>query len=481
MRASLRQSFALGNAFWSALDFWTQQITALFVFIVIGNIIGPANVGVMTLALLAMTLMMTLLLDGFSDALIQKEKIESEDFDTTFWLMLVLGCLAGLVLVLLASPAAALFAAPALRHVLPLLAICLPFVGITATYHGILQRDLRFRALAIRTVISQVLGFLSAVLLARNGFGPDSLVGYYLVARVLEAVLVMPVSGIWPGTRFSRRAMSNIVSFGQHRVGNQMLGFVVMQVDRFSAGLFLSPAAVGIYALSERISSAMINGLSGVVGKVAFPVFSGRQGDIGEFRASIRDFMSGVAIVAVPVFVGLAITSREIIGVLLNAKWAPAAPLLAIVSLSGIAHSSNYLVTAAINARGRPDIPVRYSIVIMLTRLICSLPAAWLGGVVAIAWANLVVTSLSAPLVIGFVRTQIPGLAAIVARAAIAPAGAALIMAAAALAAGRALWWQPPIVLLAAKILIGLVVYPAALLMLMPNAIPRLKALAARR
>ncbi len=460
---------ALGSAGWSALDYWTQQITALLVFIVVGNIIGPAAVGVMTMALLAMTLMMTLLLDGFSDALIQRESLDAEHFDTTFWLLLGLGGLAGLVLAGSAWPLAALFAAPPRRHVLPLLAICLPFVGITATYHGILQRELQFRTLAIRTVISQLAGFAVAVLLARRGFGANSLVGYYLTARVIEATLVMPVSRIWPGLQVSRSAASDIIAFGRHRVGNQLLGFVVMQVDRFSASLFLGAAAVGIYSLAERISSALINGFSGVVGRVAFPVFSERQNDPERFRLTLRDFMSGVAIVSLPIFVGLAVTSREIIGTLLNARWAPAVPLLAIVSLSGIAHSSNYLLTAAINARGRPDIPVRYSVIIMAARLLCSLPAAWLGGVVAIAWTNLVVTSLSAPLVIAFVRAQIPGVAAIVLKAALAPLGAALFMAAVAVLTGIMLTGLPFIVVLAAKVIAGVISYSAALLLLVPR------------
>ena len=135
----------MGSAGWSALDYWTQQVTALLVFIVIGNIIGPAAVGVMTMALLAMTLMMTLLLDGFSDALIQRESIDAEHFDTTFWLLLGLGTLAGLVLAAAAWPLAALFAAPPLRHVLPLLGIWLPFVGITANFYFFMESEVMFR------------------------------------------------------------------------------------------------------------------------------------------------------------------------------------------------------------------------------------------------------------------------------------------------------------------------------------------------
>ena len=478
----VKRSGTLGSAGWSAIDYWTQQVVALLVFIVVGNIIGPAAVGVMTMALLAMTLMMTLLLDGLSDALIQRETLGAEDFDTTFWLLLALGGAAGLVLVAGAWPLAALFSAPSLHRVLPLLAICLPFVGITAAYHGLLQRDLQFRTLAIRTVVSQLSGFAVAVVLARRGFGPYSLVGYYLVARIGEAALVMPVSGAWPGLRVSGKTASGIISFGRHRVGNQLLGFIVMQIDRFSAGVFLGPAAVGIYSLAERISSAMINGFSGVVGRVAFPTLSARQNDAQAFQDRLFDFLNGVAIIALPVFIGLAVTSREIVGSLLNQRWAPAAPLLAIVSLSGIAHSSNYLLTAAVNARGRPDIPVRYSIVIMLFRLMTSLPAAALGGVTAIALANLVVTTLSAPLVFAFVTSQIPGVARLVWKAAAIPVVAGVGMGACVLATGQVMPGQAMFVVLIAKIAVGLVSYALLLILLSPrDLVTRLASLVSRK
>ena len=468
-RGGAKRGGMLGSAAWSAIDYWTQQITALMVFIVVGNIIGPAAVGVMTLALLAMTLMMTLLLDGLSDALIQRESLGAEDFDTLFWLLLGCGSVAGLVMAGAGWPLSLLFAQPELRRVLPLLAICLPFVGITATYHGLLQRELRFRTLAIRTVISQLAGFATAVVLARRGFGPYSLVGYYLVARILEAMLVMPVSGIWPGRQVSRVAAAEIIGFGRHRVGNQLLGFVVMQIDRFSAGLFLSAAAVGIYSLAERISSALINGLSGVVGRVAFPTFSARQSDPEALSTKLLEFMTGVAVVALPTFAGVAATSPQIVATLLDPRWEPAGPLLAIVALSGIAHSSNYLLTAAVNARGRPDIPVRYSIVIVIARLLTSLPAAWLGGVTAIAWANLIVTSLSAPLVMMFVRVQLPGVSRLVLKGALVPAIATLCMVGVVLLTGSLLEGLPAFVLLGLKILAGMISYPIFLLLLAPR------------
>ena len=472
-----RRRGLLGNATWSAVDFWAQQLTALLVFILVGNMIGPAAVGLVTVAQLAVTLVMTLLLDGFSDALVQRRSLDPEHVDTAFGLLAGLGAGAALLLCATAPLLAALFGEAELRLMLPALAIGLPFVGIAAVYQSMLQRDLRFPALAVRSALSQLAGFATALLLARGGYGAWALVGYFLCVRGLDAALLAAISRRLPGMRWSRRALADIVGYGRHRVGNQMIGFVVMQVDRFSTGLFLGPVAVGLFSTAERISTALISGLSGVLGRVAFPVLSARQADPAAFRQGLQDVLLVGNALAFPAFVGVALVSDDLVGLLFSAQWAGAAAPLALLALAGIPHASNYMLTAAVNARGRPDVAVRYSLVIMAMRLAASLVAAQ-HGLLAVAWANLVVTIGSTFVVLALTRRHLPGAAELVARSLPAPVLATAAMAAAVTATDLLLLpGAAPAILLPAKMGVGALGYGAALL---PFARRRLGRLAMR-
>lgn len=467
----------LGNATWSALDFWAQQATALLVFVLVGNIVGPAAVGLVTVAQLAVTLLMALLLDGFSDALIQRRGLGPEHFDTAFWLLAGLGGGAALLLWAGAPLIAALFGEAELRAMLPALAAALPFVGVGAVYQSLLQRELRFPALAARSALSQAAGFATALAMARAGHGPYALVGYFLCARALDAVLLAAISRRAPGARVSRKALADIVGFGGHRVGNQLIGFVVMQVDRFSAGLFLGPVAVGLYSVAERISTALVGGLSGVLGRVAFPVLSARQADPAAFRRALSEVLLLGNALALPAFVGVALVSRDLVGLLFSEQWAGASLPLALLALAGIPHASNYLLTAAVNALGRPEVAVRYSLAIMAMRLAASLAAARHGGVLAVAGANLAVTAASTFVVLAFTRRHLAGAAGLVAQSLWAPALATAAMAGAVEGAGLLLAGAPLPVLLPAKIAAGALCYGAALY---PLARARLRSLLAR-
>src|SRR5262249_34543452 len=43
----------LNGALWTAGDFWLQQLSQFLTFVVVGNILGPSSVGVMTMGLTA--------------------------------------------------------------------------------------------------------------------------------------------------------------------------------------------------------------------------------------------------------------------------------------------------------------------------------------------------------------------------------------------------------------------------------------------
>lgn len=459
-----RRRFA-GGAAWSALDFWTQQVGGFLVLLLVGRIAGPDAVGVMATAQLLVALGMVLLLDGFSDALVQRDRVERQHADSAFWLLLVAGCAAGLAMLALAPLAAFVFGQPQLASLLPLLALGLPLVGISASLQGMMQRGMRFRLLALRTVAAQATGIAAACLLAYRGHGAEALVGHFLASRVVDCAMLFLFGRVRFGMEVRHAALLDILGYGRHRVGSQFVGFLVMQVDRLAVALFLPPAVVGLYALAERLALSLINGVSGVATRAAFPLLSGRKHDPDAFAAMLRDLLLAVNIAAVPAFIGLAAISPDLMVVLMGPAWQDAALPLALLAIAGIPHASNYLVATSVNALGRPDIVFRVSVHIMVVRIVASLAAAPF-GIVAVAAANLLATALSTPMLLRAARTLLPGAGRAVLAGVRTPlaAGGAMVMIV--LAAGAALGGHPPMLVLLAKLATGLVAYPAATLIL---------------
>jgi PST family polysaccharide transporter len=456
------------GAAWSAADFWLQQSSQLLTFIVVGGMLGPEAVGLMTMALTALFFLVAFIAGGFSDALIQRADIRKDHFDTAFWLLLGIGVGACLVLAGSAPLVAWFFSEPELTRYLQALALALPFIAISAAYQGMLQRELRFRQLATRSMIAYSTGFVVALVLARLGFGVWSLVASVLVGRTLDALLLMLVSGIRPGFRLTRAALADIVSFGKHRVGHQVVGYFIGQFDRVIIGFFLGPIVLGFYSLAERIVTAFTNGITGVVARVAFPVLSGYQRDEGAFRASVRQFVTWTSVISLPIFLGLSATSTELLAVLLPASWLPAAPILKVLCLTGLISPLTWVLAAAINACGRSDLVFRNTLVVLGLRVVAGLIAVQI-SVLAVAIANVVVIVLSLFVLMAMSDALFRGRWPYFFGNLWVPLGVAGAMVALTMLSGMALGQASALLALATKVLIGVVIYVLGLRLFASN------------
>jgi O-antigen/teichoic acid export membrane protein len=304
--------------------------------------------------------------------------------------------------------------------------------------------------------------------MAKAGMGIWSLVASYLTVRVLDATLIVLVSRLRPGFDVTRAALADIVDFGKHRLGSQLLGFAGTQVDRILIGVFLGPVAVGLYAIAERILSAFIFGVSGVIQRIAFPVLSAHQDNRSDFDRAMRQFTTLANVISLPIFFGIAVTSRETIEFLLSDSWLPASLPLAILSISSIVHATNYTFTTATNALGRSDVALRYIVVIIVLRLIACLIAAQV-GIVAVAFSNLASNFVTPAIVVAATNRILGGRW----RYYLAQSGLALVagllMVAATMGTNLLFGGLHVAALLSIKIAVGIASYTLALRALAPN------------
>jgi O-antigen/teichoic acid export membrane protein len=459
----------LGGALWTAGDFWLQQMSQFLTFVVVGNILGPPAIGVMSMGLTAVLFAWAFLTGGFADALVQRTELRKDHFDTVFWLLMAIALIAVLILILVSPLLAGLFKENSLKIVLPLLSLSLPCVAVTATYQALVQRALQFKQLAIRSLVASTAGFAVALITSEHGWGVYSLVAYYLVARFLEAALLVLVTRRLPGIEVSRAAFNDVVGYGAHRLGNQVSFILLSQVPRVIIGAFLGSGALGLYSIVERILIALQNGISGVIARVAFPTLSGRQGEQEGFFRAMRDFITAANVVMLPIFIGLSLTAHEAIATLMTATWIGAAPLLSILCLGMIVQPTFYVLHTASIALGHSRAMARLGIANLLLCFVATLIAQrW--GLAAIAWATVGVNFTTVALVWGATHQYFRARWLYLLGGLPAPALATLAMAVVIFAVSPWLLHEPVLLAAAIKVGLGVLTYLGALRVFGPRA-----------
>jgi len=131
---------------------------------VLARLLGPKEFGLVGMVT-AFTGVLTLFRDfGLSSAAIQRKTVTDEQISTLFWINVLVGLLLTLVSVGMAPAIAAFYHEPRLVKVTAVLAIGFLFNAAGVQHSVLLQREMRFTALAVIGTVSMIVGTAIAML-----------------------------------------------------------------------------------------------------------------------------------------------------------------------------------------------------------------------------------------------------------------------------------------------------------------------------
>ncbi|HET9034259.1 MAG TPA: lipopolysaccharide biosynthesis protein [Dokdonella sp.] len=374
---------------WSALEITARYGVQFFVVLVLARLLSPSDFGLIAM-LLVFTSIGALLVDsGFSTSLIQRQHTTADDETTVFWFTCVISLVLFLVLWIAAPVIANFYQQAELGSLMRLVAWVLPLSALSAVPDAILTQQLRFKVRAKAEAIGVLGSATVAISLAWGGYGVWSLAWQIVTAAALRGVLLWIHSGWRPGGRFNIASFRSLFSFGSYMFLANLLGVASLRLQSLLIGKLFAPDTLGYYTLAQNVQQAPSSFMSGILNRVGLPVFSSVADQPQKLIAALRFSLRIALFLFVPCIVGIAVIAKPLIIALYGARWAPAAPLLTILSLSAIFWPLHVLNLAAIGARGRSDLVFRLEVIkriISIGLIIAGSP--W--GAIGIAWAVLI-------------------------------------------------------------------------------------------
>lgn len=314
---------------------WGQRGIATAFTFVLAAILGPADFGLVAMGLAFVALMHVALDQGISTAIIQREDLEDGHLESAFWLNLVWCIVLAALSVGVSGWWAAANDAPELRNVILALSGLLLIWGLMIVQLSLLQRETRFKHLAVSWNIGALAGGVSGLVLALMGAGVWAFVTQQLVMDGV-ALVGMWVAARWrPRARFSRRHARELLGFSANVFVANLGGFVSRRSDTLLMGLFFGPVAVGLYRLADRIVDLMLEFTMRPVGLISLPHFSRLQSDPEGLRQTVEKCVRVTLVIAVPALLVLAATSEFVVA-LLGDEWVSAGNVLALLCVVGI-------------------------------------------------------------------------------------------------------------------------------------------------
>lgn len=358
---SLRQA-AVSGMVWTGSRALLNRGLSLISFIVLARLLAPRDYGVVTLANVFVALFSVLASSGYSQALIQREKVDRQDLDTIFWIALATSLGLALLLVGAAWPLAAVFDEPRLRPILQVLSVTFIFIGLGSTHQAVLQRRLAFRTIATANVTANLIATVVGIGFAVLGFGPWALVIQTILTMAITTAIVTVRSGYRPTRYVSLERFRSMFEFSRNSLGTSLLAWLNTRTDDFLIGSFIGSRALGIYTVGYRVVTVLVEVLTLSVRQVAFPTFSRMQGDRVRLLRAYQSATSMCAVVAVPVFLFCAAAAPQIVLFVFGAKWERSIPVMQILCLFGAQHAIASFNYALLTGMGRAKTVFRISL-----------------------------------------------------------------------------------------------------------------------
>lgn len=328
----------LHGVIWTTAENWGRHGFGYLVFLILAALLDPADFGVVALAGIMVGLFELLVTQGYPTAIVQIPALHPLHLDSIFAVSLFSSLVLAITLFACAPLVAHLFDAAILTPVIRSLSPGLVLAALSAVPTGILMRELRFRALAIRSLASAAAGGFLGVTMALLGLGVWSLVGMQLLTSLVGLVCLWSSVTWRPAFRFSAAHLVDVIPMSSGLLGSALIWFVFQRADQSLIGAYLGTAALGQYSVGFRMVQLARDALVAPLSVVAVPAFAAVKSDARRLFRAYDQLTATACAVGLPVFGGLAAVAHVAIPLLLGQDWLPTVSVVQILSLTGALH-----------------------------------------------------------------------------------------------------------------------------------------------
>jgi PST family polysaccharide transporter len=459
---------AVSGAAWSLAQAWGGRLVSTIAFLMLARLLSADDFGVVALAAIVIDLGQVIILRGFGAILIQREDLTEKDVDSAFWFTFAVGSVLALATWMLAAPLAEAAGEPGLTPVLRALSASWILGAFWSVPQNLLQRELRFRSLAIRRLAAVTISGVLAVALALAGAGVWSLVALTLSQNVVSIIVLWSVSSWRPSFRVSRASLVSMRGFALSIVGIEIVRFLAVRGEGMLIGVLISPIALGYYAVAQRFLQLLNEIFTSTIGSVAFPIFSRLQNDEARRSRALTSIVQLTSLASLPAFTGLAVLAPEIVEVCLGSKWEPSVVLIQLLALHGLRYAITYFVSSVVISTGSAAFELRITLLGVVIKAMC-LAVGVQFGVVGVATSVVISSWGTLPLTLYALRRTTGITAGTYLRSMLEPAIAAGAMCAAVVGTKALLADTNDLLVLVCGVVVGVGVYTLVIMLIAPR------------
>ena len=322
------------SAAWMVGSRVALRVIGLVSTVILVRLLRPEDFGLVALAMALVGGLEVLGNFSFDLALIREGRATRQHYDTVWTLTIIRGAVVGATLVALARPAAGFFGDSRVEPIVYWLAAATALDGLQNVGVVDFRKELFFHREFAFQVLAKLAAFVTTLIFAILWREYWALVLGIVAGRVANVILSYAMHPHRP--RFTLVEWRALVGFSKWLLAMNVSNFLSSRLDTFAIGRIVGTHALGLYEISNEISSLPTGELIWPIQRALFPGYAKLLGDPVRLSQGYLRGLAIIAMIAMPAAVGIACIARLIVDVFLGWQWIDALPLLEILAVAGI-------------------------------------------------------------------------------------------------------------------------------------------------
>ena len=357
------------------------QIFSWIGTVIVARLLTPEDYGLVAVSGVFIGLIAIVSDMGLSAGLINsKKELSRNELGGVFWFSLLLGITLAVLLIVFAPLIEVLFDMSGLSSVIMATSSVLVLSSLKCVPSSIVLREMNYKFRALVDMFGQFSQIASVVSLAYLGYGAWSLVIGAIVMHVVTTIpyLSILVKKVSLSLTVNWREIVSIIQFGSKVMASRIVGYFTSASPTFLSGLIAGQKETGQFSLAGQIAQVPLDKVGVIFNRIIFPAISRIKEDVRYSKVVYFKLHRVLLTISVPLLVGVALVSEDLVLVLFTSKWKEITPLLQLICMINVVRVSAMIIPPVLEGLGKPGIVFRYNLL-----SVCLIPLA---SVVGLQW-----------------------------------------------------------------------------------------------
>lgn len=366
------KSKAISGAKWTAYSTVINTAAQFLQLFVLGRLLSPEAFGLMAILMVILGFAQAYSDMGVSQAIIHKQNVSELELSSLYWLNMLIGGIIFTVIFLFSSFISSFFQDEGLDNLLRLVGVVFVITPFGNQFQVLLQKELKFKLIAIVDIAGAFLGLIVSILIALYGFGVLALIWGYISTSFCRSILFifLGIKNWRPQLKFDFFACKPFINFGLFQMGERSVNYFAANLDYILIGKFIGTEVLGLYSIAYQILIRPITKINPILTRIAFPLFSRVQDDDKKLSDGYIVISKIVSLTTVPIIGVLVLTSDEYILFFLGEGWSSSVIYIYALSFVAVFRSLANPSGSIILAKGRADVGFYWNVYTAIFNLV---------------------------------------------------------------------------------------------------------------